>query len=664
MDDINEDFPKTDLALVIGANDTVNPAAQTDPDSPIAGMPVLEVWKAKQTIVMKRSLRVGYAGVDNPLFVKPNNSMFLGDAKASVDKINTLLGDVSEKKKTGDVEEAVATKNIEKVDPFIGKIPELQTVAFLKVGVIREVEEGERRVAVVPSIAKRLLNSGIQLYIETDAGMGAGFADARYEDVGSKILPTAQDVFDMVDVVIKVSEPTKHPVTRNHEIDMLAKGKSMISFVGPRTDKGKDLMERAQIAGISLLAVDAIPRISRAQSLDVLSSQAKIAGYRAVVEAINVYQRFPNAEITAAGNFPAAKIMVVGAGVAGLAAISTAASMGAIVRAFDTRLETAEQIESLGGEFLVLDFGDEDGGDTAGYAKVMSDEFYQKEMELFREQAREVQIIITTAAIPGRPAPKLIMKDAVDNLQAGSVIVDLAGASGGNCELTRPGETYVYDNRVTIIGSTDLISRMSWQASSMYSNNMANLLDLLCPKVKEGPQSLFINMEDPVIRGMTCVHKGAITYPPPEDVTKTSAGKKPESNPEEMLLHRKVPKKSIFSKRVLDLTTIGELVIVATSAVFFGIVAAYAPVTFVVQLLYFILAGFLGYYLIWNVEPALFSPLMSTSNSLSGVVILGGILMVSTEQGSATSVLGAVAIAVAAINVFGGFAVSVSGNYT
>jgi NAD(P) transhydrogenase alpha subunit len=657
MDVINDDFPQTDLAIVLGANDTVNPAAQTDPDSPIAGMPVLEVWKAKRSITMKRSLRVGYAGVDNPLFVKPNNSMYLGDAKTSLEKLLALLGETKESDKKGDVETAV-TKKVEKIDPFYNDIPALQQKTFLKVGVCKEIEDdGEKRVAIVPDIAKRLLKSGIQIVIESAAGDGGGFYDGQYSKVGCQILDTAQEVYDAVDLIVKIREPIMHPVTGKHEIDMLAKGKSMISFVGPRTDKGKELLDKALLAGINLLAVDAIPRISRAQSLDVLSSQAKIAGYRAVIEAANVYQRFLNGEVTAAGSFAASKVMVVGAGVAGLAAVSTASNMGAIVRAFDTRLECAEQVESLGGEFLVLNFN-EDGGDSGtGYAKVMSDEFYQKEMEMFREQAKECQIIITTAAIPGRPAPKLIMKDAVDNMAPGSVIVDLAGASGGNCELTRPGETYVYDDRVTIIGTTDLISRMSWQASSMYGNNMANLLDLLCPKPsdKQDNKKLFIDMEDPVIRGMTCVHEGAITWPPPESVTKTSAA---ASNEPEQIKPKVPPKPSIFSKRVLDLATLGEFVGLVFIAAFFGIVAAYAPVSFVVQLLYFILAGFLGYYLIWAVDPALFSPLMSTSNSLSGVVILGGILMASTPKGSPTNVLGCIAISVAAINVFGGFAVS------
>jgi len=665
MDDINQDFPETDVALVLGANDTVNPAAQTDPDSPIAGMPVLEVWKAKKSITMKRSLRVGYAGVDNPLFVKDNNVMFLGDAKKSLEKLLGLMGETEEvAKSNGDIESA--KKKVVKVDPFFSKIPELQQKAFLKIGVCKEIAgDGEKRVSIVPEIAKRLLKSGIQVYVESSAGNGGGFYDTEYIMMGCQVLGSAQEVYDMVDVIVKIREPEIHPVTGMHEIDMLGEGKTMISFVGPRTDKGKALMDKAVSAGINLLAVDAIPRISRAQSLDVLSSQAKIAGYRAVVEAANEYQRFFNGEVTAAGNFAASKVLVVGAGVAGLAAVSTSSSMGAIVRAFDTRLECKEQVESLKGEFLVLDFKDEDGGDSGtGYAKVMSDAFIQKEMEMFREQAKECQIIITTAAIPGRPAPKLIMKDAVDNMAPGSVIVDLAGATGGNCELTRPGETYVYDNRVTIIGTTDLISRMSWQASSMYSNNMANLLDLLCPDPKSKDQgqeqavekSLNIDMEDPVIRGMTCVHNRNVTWPPPASVTKTSA--QGSNNQETQITMKKEAKPSIFSKRVFDLCTIGEIIAFKLFVLFFIVLGFFAPVSFVTQLLYFILAGFLGYYLIWAVEPALFSPLMSISNSLSGVVILGGILMVSGETRSPSNILGCVAIGVATINVFGGFAVS------
>jgi NAD(P) transhydrogenase len=413
MDDINADFATTDVVLILGGNDIVNPAAQDDPNSPIAGMPVLEVWKAKQTIVMKRSLNTGYAGIDNPLFLRPNNAMYLGDAKASVDKLVQIVGNAKEENHTGhssDVEQALTEKKKAAVDEFLVNMPSLRQTAYLKVGVVKEVTLNERKVAIVPEGVKRLLKNGILCVVESGAGDAGDFYDADYQAMGATIVATAQDVYDAVDIVVKIREPTVHPVTGQHEIAMLSRGKTLISFVGPRTDKGKMLMDQAKAAGVNLLAVDAIPRISRAQSLDVLSSQAKIAGYRAVMEAANHYQRFLNGETTAAGSFPAAKIMVVGAGVAGLASIGVASNLGAIVRAFDTRLETKEQVESLGGVFLQLDFGSEDGGDSAGYAKVMSDAFYQKEMEMFREQAKEINIIITTAAIPGRPAPVLIKK--------------------------------------------------------------------------------------------------------------------------------------------------------------------------------------------------------------------------------------------------------------
>ena len=601
---------------------------------------------------MKRSLRVGYAGIDNPLFLKPNNAMYLGDAKKSTDKLVALLGEHKGEEvaqtKAADVE-AVAPKESED-DKFRAEIPELLKKTVVKLGIIEEVDLSERKVAVVPDGAKRLLKAGVEVIVQSGAGVGAEFSDDQYELVGAKILSTAQEVFDAADIVVKIREPTYNPQAEKHEIDMVGKGKSLISFLGPRTDKGKELMDMAKKAGVNLLAVDAIPRISRAQSLDVLSSQAKIAGYRAVVEAANVYQRFLNGEVTAAGSFPPSKIMVIGAGVAGLAAIGTGKNMGAIVRAFDTRLETKEQVESLGGEFLELDFGGEEGGNSAGYAKVMSDDFIRKEMEMFKEQAKEVDIIITTAAIPGRRAPILIKEEAVNQMKVGSVIVDLAGSSGGNCALTKPGQTYVY-NGVTIIGSDMSNQSMAWQASTMFSNNIVNLFGILINK----EHKFDIDMNDQVIRGMTCVKDREITFPPPDSVTATSAAPK-KAAPEMKIAEAKKP--SVFDQRIFDLAPLSEFLTLAFVGFFFGIVATYAPVTFAQQLGYFILAGFLGYYLIWNVEPALFSPLMSTSNALSGVVILAGILMCSVEKGSPTSILGCVATGVAAINVFGGFAVS------
>jgi len=656
MDEINPDFPDTDVVLILGGNDIVNPGAETDPHSPIAGMPVLQVWKAKHTIVMKRSLNVGYAGVDNPLFFNENNSMYLGDAKKSCDKLVGLLGEVTDEQKGGggDVENqkaAQAEKERKKEEEFMAAIPKLHADATLKIGVIKEIFEGEKKVAVVPEGAKKLLEKGVRIFVEQGAGEGAEFYDSSYEKAGATVLSTAQQVMDACDILVKIREPAMHP-SGKHELEMLAPGKSMISFVGPRTDDGKALLEKAKQCKVNLLAVDAIPRISRAQALDVLSSQAKIAGYRAVVQAAANYQRFLNGEVTAAGSFPPSKVMVIGAGVAGLAAIGTAKNMGAIVRAFDTRLECKEQVESLGGEFLELDFGSEEaGGTSSGYAKVMSDEFYQKEMEMFKEQAKEVDVIITTAAIPGRKAPVLIKQEAVDVMKAGSVIVDLAGSSGGNCALTKPGESYVYEaSKVTIIGSDMSNQAMAWQASTMYSNNIVNLFEIL---FKE--KVFKLDMEDVILRGMTCVNDGEVIFPPPDSLLATSAA--PAKKQEVKLTDKTPAEPGFLGTRVLDLATRGEFISIVFVGVFFGIVAAYAPVSFAQQLGYFILAGFLGYYLIWNVEPSLFSPLMSTSNALSGVVILGGLLMVSNSSMPA-AILGCCATGVAAINVFGGFAVS------
>ena len=369
MDDINADFPETDVAIVLGANDICNQSAQTDPDSPIAGMPVLEVWKAKQTITMKRSLNFGYAGVDNPLFINPNNSMYLGDAKTSLEKLLSLLERSDTTSTTSDIMDIRADiesmkKDTEKSndDKFSSQITELQSKAFLKVGVCKEIaDESEKRVALVPDVAKKLLKSGIQVVIESNAGNGSQFFDFDYINAGCQVKYSAKELFDSVDVLIKVREPTVHPETGKHEIDMLASGKTLISLLGPSQESGMRNFHRAKEAGVNLLAVDAIPRISRAQTVDVLSSQAKLVGYRAVIEAAHVYQRFLNCEVTAAGSFSASNVLVVGAGVAGLAAISTASSLGAVVRAFDTRLDCREQVESLGGSFLVLDFEEEEG---------------------------------------------------------------------------------------------------------------------------------------------------------------------------------------------------------------------------------------------------------------------------------------------------------------
>eukprot|EP00899_Mesostigma_viride_P023673 jgi/Mesvir1/4490/Mv09574-RA.1 len=666
MDEINGDFPETDVVVVIGANDTVNPAAELDPSSAIYGMPVLQVWQAKTTVVMKRSLASGYANVENPLFLYPNNRMLLGDAKKMLEEVleglraAPRLADV---KAHGKAKKAVKEKKEKKERHPTSK----------KVGVLRERAKDEKRVALTPDIVERLFELGFSSVVESGAGVGAGFTDAAYVEAGATVVATPEEVCAEVEVILKVNAPTEYE-GRPHEIDLFRPSQVVVSFVGPA--QNKDLLERAAARGVTLMAMDAVPRISRAQKLDVLSSMGKIAGYRAVVEAASHFQRFFTPEITAAGKYPPAKVLVIGAGVAGLQAIGTAHAMGADVRAFDTRLETRDQVESMGGEFLVMEF-EEDGAGEGGYAKVMSEEFIAKEMELFQEQAEEVDIIITTAAIPGRRAPILIKKEHVDSMKAGSVIVDLAAATGGNVEVTRPGETYLYNDKVTIVGATDLPSRMASQASAMYGTNLWFLLDEM-----GGAKTFNVDFENEVIRGMTVAHKGEVTYPPPK-----SAGPPPQirSMPAipPVATPHKHTKPSLLDHRFFNLVSIKEVIFPLLFMGLIVVLAIFSPRSFGGQFMVFMLGSWVGYLLVCNVIPALHTPLMSASNAISGVVILGGLLGVSPGKtqdlydwpnqyavegwydwkfwqvrSTDAVVLNAIAIAVASMNIAGGFVVT------
>ncbi|WP_228015032.1 Re/Si-specific NAD(P)(+) transhydrogenase subunit alpha [Synechocystis salina] len=370
-----------------------------------------------------------------------------------------------------------------------------------KIGVPKESFDQECRVAMTPDTAKKLQKLGFDLLLETGAGSRADFADRLYESLGCGIVDSRQTLFNEADIILKVRPPSPA------EVEELPEGKTLISFIWPA--QSPQLLEQLAAKNITVLAMDAVPRISRAQKLDALSSMANIAGYRAVIEAANRFGRFFTGQITAAGKVPPAKVLVIGAGVAGLAAIGAAKSLGAIVRAFDTRPVVKEQVESLGGEFLLLDFK-EDGTGQGGYAKTMSEEFIAAEMALFAAQAKEVDIIITTALIPGRPAPKLITEAMVKSMRAGSVVVDLAAEQGGNCEVTKPGEVYDYEG-ITIIGYTDLPSRMASQSSQLYGTNLWHLL-----KDMGGAEDFKVDLEDEVIRGALVSHEGKITWPPPK----------------------------------------------------------------------------------------------------------------------------------------------------
>ena len=504
----------------------------------------------------------------------------------------------------------------------------------MKIGIPKEVHPGEKRVAATPETVGQIAKLGYAVAIEAGAGQGAQFADDAYRAAGAEVVADTRALWAQSDIALKVRAPEHNPQLGMHEADLLREGATLLSFIWPA--QNPELMERLKARRATVIAMDAVPRISRAQKLDALSSMANIAGYRALIEAAQHFGRFFTGQITAAGKVPPAKVMVIGAGVAGLAAIGTARSLGAVVRAFDVRPEVKQQIESMGAEFLELDFKEEGSG-AGGYAKQMSPEFIKAEMDLFAAQAKDVDIIVTTALIPGKPAPKLITAQMVDSMRQGSVIVDLAAEQGGNCEYTRPGEVTVR-NGVSIIGYTDLPSRLATQSSQLYGTNLRHFLTDLTPK-KDG--NIVVNMEDDVIRGATVVNQGNITWPPPPLKVPAIAAPAPAAAP-------KPAKQAKPSKGY------GSLIAMALGALMLVLVGAYAPPPFMQHLTVFVLACFVGFHVIWNVAPALHTPLMSVTNAISGIIVIGALLQIGNPS-RVVLVLAGISVLIATINIAGGF---------
>ncbi len=513
----------------------------------------------------------------------------------------------------------------------------------MKIGALRETAKGEARVAMTPDSAAALQKLGHICVIEAGAGTAAGFADAAYEAAGVEILKSADDVFGTADVITRVRPPDAG------EIDRLRAGQTLISFFYPAQNAA--LLEKARERKANVIAMDMVPRISRAQKMDALSSMANIAGYRAVIEAGNNFGRFFTGQITAAGKVPPAVVLVIGAGVAGLAAIGTATSLGAIVRAFDVRPEVAEQIASMGAEFLFLDFDEAaDGAATGGYAAPSSPEFREKQLACFRQQAPDVDIVITTALIPGRDAPKLWLADMVAAMKPGSVVVDLAAERGGNCDLTQADKKIVSENGVTIIGYTDFPSRMAAQASMLYANNVRHMVSDLSP-AKDG--TINHDMEDDVIRGATVTFQGEITFPPPAPKIQAIAAQKPQEKPRELTPQERRAQELAAFRRA----TIQQVGLLAFGGALLGIVGVYAPVSFMQHLVVFALACFVGFQVIWNVAHALHTPLMSVTNAISGIIIIGALLQIGAGNWLVV-ILAAISTLIATINIVGGFLVT------
>ena len=517
----------------------------------------------------------------------------------------------------------------------------------MKIGVLKEIHVGEKRVATTPEVAEKLIVLGFDVIVESGAGAGANFADKAYQDAGAKIGKNAQSTWGESDLVIKVRPPQRNSALNQHEIDLMPSGCRLISFLWPA--QNEKLLKLLAERNATALSMDSIPRISRAQKLDALSSMANIAGYRSVIEASSIFGRFFAGQITAAGKVSPAKVMVIGAGVAGLAAIGTAKSLGAIVRAFDTRPEVKDQIQSMDAEFLELEF-EEDGSGEGGYAKVMSKEFIDAEMALFAEQAKEVDIIITTALIPGKPAPKLITSDMVKSMRDGSVIVDLAAEQGGNCELTVPGKVVV-KHGVNIVGYTDLPSRLAAQSSQLYATNIYNLIEEMCPE-KDG--NILVDMEDVVVRGATVVNQGEITWPPPP--IEVSSGRKPSFGGQSVSTEPEAAKPPAPPSQVAKVAKSAILPMLIGGLVFLGL-GLVAPPSFMAHFTVFVLACFIGYMVIWNVTPALHTPLMSVTNAISSIIVLGALTQVSSDNPT-IMYLSVFALFITSINIIGGFSVT------
>jgi NAD(P) transhydrogenase subunit alpha len=542
-------------------------------------------------------------------------------------------------------------------------------MALPVVGIPKETFAGERRVAATPDTVAKLLKLGFaKVVVEKNAGAGAGTTDAQFTAAGATVV---DDVWSAADVVAKVRAPT------SAEVKKARRGQHVISFVYPAQNAA--LLDELKAAGVTQIAMEQIPRITRAQKMDALSSMANIAGYRAVIEAANLFPRLFSGQITAAGKMPPAKVLIIGAGVAGLASIGAARGLGAVVRAFDTRAAVREQVQSMGAEFLEVTI-QESGEGGGGYAKEMSPAFIEAEMALFRAQAKEVDIVITTALIPGKPAPKLILKDMVDSMRAGSVVVDLAAEQGGNCEYTKPGELFVTPNGVSIVGYTDLPSRMAAQASQLYGQNIVHLLDDMT-LVKGGERNFRVDFDDEVVRAATVVKDGEITWPPPKKAAPPPADPAKPTGPATYPVEGKPtstsgknghaasetkaivpaaahkPSKSGSAHAPVGLP--GNAALLVVGAVLIGVGVA-APPAFLGHLIVFVLACFIGYQVIWNVTPALHTPLMSVTNAISGIILVGGLLHASDGVAKlpASTILGAVAILVATINIAGGFLVT------
>ncbi|OMJ77581.1 hypothetical protein SteCoe_22787 [Stentor coeruleus] len=644
MDEVNEEFEHTDVVLVVGANDIVNPDALENPNSPIAGMPVCRAWLSKKVIVFKRGGGTGYAGIENPLFFKSNTRMFYGNADVTIREILNAVTELGDK-----ILSDTSCSEVEHQEVVIeNHVPEIFPEPLMTIGVPKEVYPLEHRIAMTPSTVKNFRKLGFDVKVEKGAGEGAHYRDELYELAGAKVV-SRSDVWKS-DIILKVRKIENNDACIEDE--SLGEAKCVISYVYPGSNKEWLEALGKKYPNLSYLAMECVPRISKAQKLDSLSSMANIGGYRAVLEAFQYYKRCPKPMMTAAGKLPPANVLVIGAGVAGLSAIGYCKSFGCIVKAMDTRSAAKADAESMGAKFIEVSIKEE-GSTAAGYAREMSEEYKKAQYELTKNTAKAVDIIITTALIPGRPAPKLLDDEIIKGMKPGSVIVDMAAEMGGNCSGTKPGHVIVTANGVTIVGFTDLVSRMAPQSSELYANNLFHLLDNM-----GGAANFAIRLDDEIISSMCVLNGGKMVWSPAKPLPPVSVAIPGKSTNNEaqtapVVENSQVEGNSLFNR--FEYLIIAGLLV----ACFIGI--SYATYdSFMNLIMTFVLAVFIGYMVIWNVNPSLHTPLMSVTNAISGIIVIGAMLCLEANSGvfDEGSVLGMMSVFFASINIWGGFIVT------
>ncbi|EER12192.1 conserved hypothetical protein [Perkinsus marinus ATCC 50983] len=637
MDEVNPEFPTTDVSLIIGANDIVNPMAVEDLSSPIGGMPVLEVWKAKTCVVMKRSMATGYSGIENPLFYKENTRMLFGNAHEKTQELLAALQGLAKEKKVTTADNASTPLLAEEKKPEPEKVKEYPP-ALKTIGVLDETKNSdETRVAIAPNVVSKFRDMGFAFVMERNCGEKASFPDRYYAVEGCKLVDTAEEVYKAADVIIKINTLT------DQDFANLRRGQVVVTYLWPAFNP--ELLKTLAAKGVTAMSVDAVPRITRAQKLDTLSSMANMGGYKAIIEAFHLLPRFAKPLTTAAGSVPAANVFIIGAGVAGLSAIGTARSIGALVTANDTRSVVKEQVESMGAKFAEVPYKEEGAG-SGGYAKEMSEGFHKAQMQLYSQEVKKADVVVTTAQIPGKPAPLLITKEMVRSMRPGSVIVDLAAQQGGNCELTQKDKTFLDpESGVTIIGQTNLARFMPAQASELFSANMRFLFDQM--KGAAGVDEALAQPDD-VIGPIRCTYQGQVTWKPVARPAPPPAPKAPAAPKTEAPVEAEKKPQTAFSKWLNFF-----LVLIVVGACCAGIGAS-RSVALVDQMMSFVMAVIVGYFLVWGVDHALHTPLMSETNAISGIIIVGAMQQLSA-CGAFAQICAILGTFAAGFNIFGGF---------